>query len=109
MSSNAAAQVSLVLDVAKNPIERKKFIDDPIAFGARHDVSFDEDFARESARRLREVQERIDTLGGKDFSESHAEPRPQFLLAILAAVAVATAVVDAATSVYHALTKQTLQ
>ncbi len=103
-ASNAGDQVVLAHRVATNPIERKKFIDDPIEYGRRHDVEFDERFAREVARRLREVQGRIDVLGGDGFDETDIIARPQFLIAILAVVAAVTAVVDAATHVYHALT-----
>lgn len=103
-TSAAGEQVALVTTVAKDPIERKKFIDDPIGYGRSRDIELDAGFAVEAARRLAVVQGRIDALGGSDFSETEVVLRPQFLLAVLAVVAVVTAVVDAATHVYHALT-----
>ena len=103
-SSAVGDQVALVTTAAKDPIERRKFMDDPIAYARSQDIELDPGFATEAARRLGEVQERIDALGGKGFSKSQTQLRPTFLIGILAVVAAVTAVVDAATHVYHALT-----
>ena len=103
-NSSPAEQVALVVGIATDPIARRKFVDDPVAFGLGRDVALDPELATEAARRFKEAQESIDTLGGKSFSESQAQLRPAFLIGILAVVAAVTAVVDAATHVYHALT-----